>query len=302
MHIGQRPMDDVSTTERLIRRLAGERGALRLVVYRGQRDYRLAVPDDSLWGAVKDNLLLSEYERCGIRLERSRGLVIDGGAHVGLFALRVASHAREVVALEPHPANYALLEFNVLQNSATNVRPMRRALWGSVGRLQVYDREQSGGASLFEGESGGHEVEAITLDELVARYGPADLLKLDIEGSEFEVLRGTSDDTLRSIRCVVAELHLSGNGQDPRAQAIVRRLRSLGFRVSVLEPPIVHPADSIVRLVRNWPRSEDLIRLKLVVLATYTLAALLNVMRLGNGGDRTADARLSFLYAVRERD
>ena len=83
--------------------------------------FRCKVNEDSLWGAVKDNLVLAEYEREGVRLQALSGVVLDAGAHVGTFALLASVHAKRVVALEAHPENYSMLQHNISRNHTTNV-------------------------------------------------------------------------------------------------------------------------------------------------------------------------------------
>ncbi|MEM4889855.1 MAG: hypothetical protein QXJ64_10510, partial [Thermosphaera sp.] len=40
-------------------------------------------------------------------------VVVDIGAHVGLFTLKVAKSVKLVLAVEPHPFNYRLLTMNI---------------------------------------------------------------------------------------------------------------------------------------------------------------------------------------------
>src|SRR5262249_45076285 len=57
-----------------------------------------------------------------------------------------------------------------------------------------------------------------------------DFLKVDIEGSELSVFEQASDDLLDSIGQITVEFHDMFRPEDvPRIEAIVRRLRRLGF-------------------------------------------------------------------------
>src|SRR5438876_3842689 len=65
-------------------------------------------------------------------------VVVDVGAHIGRYALRAASKASKVIAVEPDPSNFRLLERNVRLNGFSNVvlvphhrspRAGTRALW-----------------------------------------------------------------------------------------------------------------------------------------------------------------------------
>src|SRR3989475_9321293 len=77
-------------------------------------------------------------------------VVVDVGAHIGRYALRAATRASRVIAVEPDPSNFILLEQNVRLNGFSNVvlvphalssRAGTRALWlaasGNTGTSSV---------------------------------------------------------------------------------------------------------------------------------------------------------------------
>src|SRR2546426_2798481 len=77
-------------------------------------------------------------------------VVVDVGAHIGRYALRAATKASKVIAIEPDPSNFILLEQNVRLNGFSNVvlvphalssRAGTRALWlaasGNTGTSSV---------------------------------------------------------------------------------------------------------------------------------------------------------------------
>jgi FkbM family methyltransferase len=280
--------------DRVVASLIGDRGRIRTVAFRAAGEtFRARVNEDNLWGAVKDNLVLAEYEREGVRLEDVRGTVIDAGAHVGLFALLASAHARRVVALEPHPANFAALTANVADNRVENVDARQRALWSERGKVDLAEGTQSGAGSVLGGEGRRFAVQADTLDSMVAETGPVDLLKLDIEGAEFAVLEHASDETLRRISAVVAELHVEG--QQERLASLVDRLRESGFTVVVSRPPSARWRESMRAIVRNRRRLRGEARLRLAVVALFSLMAVLRPV----WKPTAPEGELLFLYAKR---
>jgi FkbM family methyltransferase len=281
----------------LLRKMIGVKGALRDVTFHeGEREYRCWVPDDALWGMVTEVLLVDTYERAGIRLGDFRGVVIDGGAHVGLFALRASVHCSRVIAIEPHPYNFEILQKNLARNGVRNVSAVCKALWTAQSPVRLFDGGDSMSPSLFPRGTLSHQVEPVRLDEVVSDAGWVDLLKLDIEGAEFQVIETAEDETLRKIGAVVVELHLRGDSE-PETE-VMERLRSVGFRVSTLNPAFYSWREPLARLVRNWSKSADLTRLKLTVLSTYTAAALLRPFFDLRG--RLNVEGLKFLYAIRD--
>lgn len=88
------------------------------------------------------------------------------------------------------------------------------ALSGTARRVVFFQSEDNESGSVFRDHTNvehdrttSYEVEALTLDELLRRTGPVDLLKLDIEGAEYAVLEGASDKVLGCIPQIVVEFH-----------------------------------------------------------------------------------------------
>ena len=140
--------------ERAVALLIGDHGRVRDVAFReGGVELRCRVPEDNLWGAVKDVLVLGEYERSGIRLEEATGVVVDAGAHVGLFSLLASTRARSVLAFEARPENVALLEENVARNGRSNIAARHAAVWTVDGTTSFAEGDQtSSGSVLAEDE------------------------------------------------------------------------------------------------------------------------------------------------------
>jgi len=127
---------------------------------------------------------------------------VDVGAHVGYFSL-LASHlvgpAGRVVAIEASPATFARLQHNLALNPhAANVRAVcavaadrggTRAVYRgpahSTGITSIHPRPLTG--NRFEAD-----VAAAPLADLLSpeEIGRARLLKVDVEGAEFEVIEG----------------------------------------------------------------------------------------------------------------
>jgi FkbM family methyltransferase len=161
------------------------------------------------------------FHRINLRDEyRLRGhvrwdCVVDLGGNVGLFAARAAQTARRVITYEPVPENYERLLLNC--DPRPRVEPVCAAVAARPGPLRIYrprNATLTGVHSSFT-EMGGHmsdaydDAEAITLDQLFARHEvrKCNLLKLDVEGQEYEILHAASDETLARIDRIHAEYH-----------------------------------------------------------------------------------------------
>lgn len=279
-----------------IRRSLGERGDLRKIRFReGGQSLQWYVPDDSIWMAVKDNLVVREYERCGINLSTFDGTVIDAGANAGLFALRAAVHAKRVIALEPHPVLCELLRLNIRQNAAPNVEALSTALWVGDGGVELIEGMHSGNSSVLGGRGRRFEVGSISLDTLVADVGTVDLLKLDIEGAEFAVLSESRPETLAQISNIVVELHLQG--REGLLPPLIEHLDESGFRVTVRDQPIRYWRETVNHTLGGWHDLAGLATLKTAVLLIYSVAALARVISIP--AELLVADKLKFLYASR---
>jgi FkbM family methyltransferase len=156
-------------------------------------------------------------------LMRPGGTAVDVGANQGLFSFALSAVAERVVAFEPNP-DYAFFARVMLRGRAT-VHPV--ALSDEAGRATFHVPSADDGMVLhFAGSLKGthsqfqivtrYEVEVRTLDQ----YALADVrfIKVDVEGSEREVLDGARATIARDRPVLLLEL-LSGTHPAPGAIA-----------------------------------------------------------------------------------
>jgi FkbM family methyltransferase len=262
--------------EHAVERVAGAGDTTRRVRWRANgRSFDFDVPGDNVWVCIKDDLLLREYEWLGIDLDQHRDLVVDGGAHVGTFTAMAAGGAASVIAVEPGPATADLLRGNIKRNALDNVEVVEGALWPRPGPVRLRQEGATSSASLIDADESDLEVATVSLADLVADHGPIDLLKLDIEGSEFPLIAETPDEVLAQVRTLAGELHLWASDAAGEA-AFVGRLRNLGYEVEVRQLPIHHVRESLARLRRYAPDLEGHLRLKLTLAGVYAATGILD--------------------------
>jgi len=153
------------------------------------------------------------YDR--LRNIGNNDVVIDCGAHIGIFTLKAAKRARQgiVIAIEPHPFNCHLLELNVRLNALTNVIIVNSALAqknGESGKLYLGPSSEAHSIRLKR-SSDFIGVTTITLDSLVERFAfeSVDYIKMDVEGSELEAIEGGKKILKNTKYLVIGEIHIS---------------------------------------------------------------------------------------------
>jgi FkbM family methyltransferase len=148
------------------------------------------------------------------RLLTTDSIYCDVGAWVGPTVLYAAKLCEQVVCLEPDPFAYRYLCRNIEMNQLDNVRPFNVALSRRSG---VRSMSSFGGdpgdsmASLLDPDSAGSgfDASALTLEEFLQTAGldTIDVLKIDIEGGEFELLPAIGDFLSTHTPTVVLSTH-----------------------------------------------------------------------------------------------
>lgn len=141
--------------------------------------------------------------------------VLDIGANLGFYAFAFSTYKPvTVLAYEPSRESFAYLRENLERNQEQDIQAFPIALHSKTGMqkigsplslrryssmmrwLKSFDREESGCRSLlYDEESETETVECYRGDERPELLGCAsiDLIKIDVEGAEFDVLRGLEE-------------------------------------------------------------------------------------------------------------
>jgi FkbM family methyltransferase len=139
--------------------------------------------------------------------------VIDVGAHVGRYSLiaskRVGSKGL-VIAVEPDPINVQRLESNIELNHLTNVKIARCAICAEHKKIKLYLPSNDSQVTIYNtimrerahSSERSVDVDGYTLDHLADQYVDVDSItkdnlkeiwvKIDVEGAEYEVLKGAT--------------------------------------------------------------------------------------------------------------
>jgi FkbM family methyltransferase len=188
-----------------------------------------------LWFAV---YCLDQYDAC--RFLGPGAVVLDGGAHVGLFsrlAARLAGPTGQVLAVEPCRDHRELLRQNTTQPHAAPVTLLPRALTAQDGEITIAVVDTNFGRQAVSDQMAASVLETVVtpvlpqmvrasrVDSLVSEFNLSrlDFIKLDVEGFEAEVLQGAAD-SLRRFRPVVVAAAYHRPGDE---QALPAQLRAL---------------------------------------------------------------------------
>lgn len=130
-------------------------------------------------------------------------LAFDIGANRGDWTMAALAQGYKVIAIEPAPRVFGELVKNFIYN--LEVTPLKFAVSGSdYNRVEFFEAEEDGLSTINEDWLTDEALpyagkpyrtiaaNTITLDELARIYGTPDLIKIDVEGAEWQVFKGLS--------------------------------------------------------------------------------------------------------------
>ena len=169
------------------------------------------------------------------------GVFVDVGANIGAVSLFVDSFNKDreddskikVYAVEPEPNNLYLLNQNIQNNPTEHITIVNNAIWHEEAMVSISNR--GGNSSIVDLEEDSSEVLAITLETLFSIYNieEVDVMKIDIEGAEFDLIINTPAETLAKINRLVLEFDKSFDG---RFGQMIEKL-SKQFGIDILGSP-----------------------------------------------------------------
>ncbi len=147
------------------------------------------------------------------KLPQKDGTILDIGANIGLTSIYLSKKhpEKKIFAIEPDLSNSGLLLLNV--SGIANMTPRNFAIWGDrVDSLFIPPSTSEWGRQTHTDKSNdSQEVKAIRVDDFMAahRINNISILKMDVEGAEFNIFSKNPQPWLKKVESIVIELHES---------------------------------------------------------------------------------------------
>jgi FkbM family methyltransferase len=212
------------------------------------------LPDFKIFAATDDaavgrHVAANNYEPDVTRVFRDilrPGMgVLDIGANIGYFAMLSAALVGEggyVLAIEPNPANTRLLEASRRANGFAHMTVSQTAA-GRRTDLLVLNASHSNGTTSglpddLNAMMGALIVPCIRPDALTPPDRRIDLIKVDVEGAEYNALLGCTAVIARDHPVIVSEFSpdLMGGISGIDGPGYLQWLLDQGYRLAVIEP------------------------------------------------------------------
>ncbi len=140
---------------------------------------------------------LDKNEEFISKLDLKNKIIYDLGAYVGIYTLFFSKTAKKVVSFEPEPSNFKELEFNVKVNKIKNVKLVNAGIGEKNSVLTFNFNPLYPTRSTFKNIADKNGFEKTTckifsLDDFIKKEKTPkpDFIKIDIEGFEFNALKG----------------------------------------------------------------------------------------------------------------
>lgn len=141
-------------------------------------------------------------------------IIIDIGANIGVFSLyAIHSGAKKVYAYEPNTQTYHCLLKNISANKLDNVIISNQLAVSSVSNgIIKFPVQPSAHNTIITDEESNEDFEIVhttTLEDIIAsnNIDQIHLLKVDCEGSEYDILLNTDGRTWDNIKGIKMEYH-----------------------------------------------------------------------------------------------
>lgn len=141
---------------------------------------------------------------------KENDLIVDVGGYIGESAIYFSRFTKnKIYVLEPVKKNYNKILINIQMNNLRNIIPFNLAMTADGRDVDMAIRTDDLISSHITDKSG--KIKSITLQKFIREnnISKIDLLKLDVEGSEYEIIMGLDNSDFDKINNIMMEIHKS---------------------------------------------------------------------------------------------
>jgi FkbM family methyltransferase len=173
-----------------------------------------------------------------IKKSQEERIILDIGAQSEIFSIYALSKNKsaKIFSFEPDPENYIQLKENIEKNKIEkNITPINKALSKGNGKISFYIHPESSRAnSIYEKNGEKTEVDSISLKQLFTelKIKKCDIMKMDIEGAEYETLYNSPKEVLNKIKIIFIECHEHSKiNKKYNKEGMINFLSENGFKI-----------------------------------------------------------------------
>ena len=183
--------------------------------------------------ALTNVWMINEYDVDSFKINQN-DIVIDVGAHIGLFSLLVSQFCRtgKIFSFEPIRDNFDLFVSNLELNHIQNVFPFNVGVSKNSGGLNLFLNDDQSAHSIFPNGSKSIAVDSISLQKIFdeKKISLCKLLKLDCEGAEYDIIDSLPAEYLDKIQNMAIEYHLADTKPE-LIKNLILKIKNAGFKI-----------------------------------------------------------------------
>jgi FkbM family methyltransferase len=155
-------------------------------------------------------------------------IIFDCGANIGMSCLyfKTLFPNAKIKAFEADPMIANILERNLSKNGINDIEIINKAVWIDNNGIEFGSEGADGGS--INSSDNKIQIDSIRLKDLLEDEVKIDLLKIDIEGAEYHVLKDCSN-SLNNVEKLFVEYH-SWNNEHQKLSEILEIFERNGFR------------------------------------------------------------------------
>ena len=178
--------------------------------------------------------LMKEYYNNDFKINNN-DIVIDVGAHIGLFSLYASQYCKngKIFCFEPIKENFELLISNIKLNQIENIIPFNIAISNDSSIVKIYLNKDEAGHSMFIPTSSSIEVRATTLQKILEdnNIKKCNFLKLDCEGAEYTIIDSLSQEFIKKVEKIIIEYHFADT-KPQLLKELIKKLQISSFKIT----------------------------------------------------------------------
>ncbi|MFP4403805.1 MAG: FkbM family methyltransferase [Candidatus Woesearchaeota archaeon] len=185
--------------------------------------------DRAVFGEV---FLFEEYP---LKVSKKEMIIIDVGAHIGFFTLyakRLFPNST-IYSFEPDKQNFSYLNKNLNLNKIKGVKSFNLAVSNSDNKIDFYLSEHNVGHSTHKTkDSKKISIDSISFTSIIKenKINWVDILKVDIEGGEYDLFYNLNKNVLKKVNLILLEWHNLDKDKN-NWKELKKYLISKGFKV-----------------------------------------------------------------------
>jgi len=208
----------------------------------------LDITNPLTWDLIGERGNEDEVKKTFVKNFKEGDTVIDVGANIGEFSLIAAKKVGtegKVISIEPLHQPVIWLKKNFILNGFSNYEILEKAVGDKIGTMTLYKKSANSEQGVLDPEITKKElipcseIMVDTIDKIMSsrKIDTIDMLKIDVEGYEYEVFCGCKESFKKNkIEKIICEIHstfLKNRGLDENL--IYSLLKENGFSINVIQ-------------------------------------------------------------------